>query len=191
MVNDLLISTEYWTDIQITRQDVEFLHNYLFEHETPLTARELVSVFIEERIRVEQDALRKRRESGGKTYFPKETFQVGDDVIFPALGWQHGKVTAVRPAVNPEIGVFDVITVYLDGDSQRLFASNLQDHVLNDQPPTEQENESNAEEILRTYGNALEKKIEAAFQADDEIVRIAGRWFPRALLIDVNVGHLN
>src|SRR5215217_5219838 len=191
MVNDLLISTEYWTDIQITRQDVEFLHNYLFEHETPLTARELVSVFIEERIRAEQDALRRRRESGGKTYRPKETFQVGDDVIFPALGWQHGKVTAVRPAVNPEIGPFDVITVYLDGDSQRLFASNLQDHVLNDQPPTEQENESNTEEILRTYGSALEKKIEAAFQADDEIVRIAGRWFPRALLIDVNVGHLN
>jgi len=28
-------------------------------------------------------------------------------------------------------------------------------------------------------------------QADENIVRIAGRWFPRALLIDVNVGHLN
>ncbi len=37
----------------------------------------------------------------------------------------------------------------------------------------------------------IEKKIEAAFQADDDIVRIAGRWFPRALLVDVNVGHLN
>jgi hypothetical protein len=191
MVNDLLISTEYWTDIQITRQDVEFLHNYLFEHETPLTARELVSVFIEERIRAEQDALRKRRESGGKTYLPKETFQVGDDVVFPTLGWQHGKVSAVRPGVNPEIGAFDVLTVDLDGDSQRLFASNLPDHALNVQPQTEQENEFNAEEILRTYGSTLEKKIEAAFQADDEIVRIAGRWFPRALLIDVNVGHLN
>ena len=29
------------------------------------------------------------------------------------------------------------------------------------------------------------------FRSDDELVRIAGRWFPRALLIDVNVGHLN
>jgi hypothetical protein len=45
--------------------------------------------------------------------------------------------------------------------------------------------------ILREHGSMLEKKIESAFQADDEIVRIAGRWFPRALLIDVNVGHLN
>ena len=191
MVSDLLISTEYWTDIQITRQDVEFLHNYLFEHETPLTAHELVSVFIEERIRAEQDALRERRTSGGKTYFPRENFQVGDDVIFPALGWKHGKVAEVRAGVNPELGTFDVLTVDLDGDSQRLFAANLPAHALNDQPLAEEENEFNAEEILRTYGSALEKKIEAAFQADDEIVRIAGRWFPRALLIDVNVGHLN
>src|SRR5215216_3757118 len=140
MVNDLLISTEYWTDIQITRQDVEFLHNYLFEHETPLTARELVSVFIEERTRAEQDALRRRRESGGKTYLPKETFRVGDDVIFPALGWKHGKVSAVRTGINPEIGAFDVLTVDLDGNSQRLFASNLPAHALNNQPVSEEEN---------------------------------------------------
>ena len=52
MVSDPLISTDYWTDLQITRQDVEFLHNHLFELETPLTVRELVSVFIEERIRI-------------------------------------------------------------------------------------------------------------------------------------------
>jgi hypothetical protein len=191
MVSDLLTSTEYWTEIQITRQDVEFLHNYLFEHETPLTTRELVSVFVDERIRVEENTLRRRRESGGKTYLPKATFQVGDDVIFPALGWKHGKVSAVRAGVNPEIGTFDVLTVDMDDDSQRFFASNLPAHALNEQPITVEESEFKAEEILREYGNALEKKIEAAFQADNEIVRIAGRWFPRTLLIDVNVGHLN
>lgn len=191
MVSDILTSTEYWTDVQISRQDVEFLHNYLFEHETPLTARELVTVFVEERIRLEQDALRKRRESGGKTYFPKESFQVGDDVIFPALGWKHGKVSAVRAGVNPEMGTFDVLTVDLDGNLQRMFAANLPAHTLNDEPITVEDDEYNADEILQNHGSALEKKIEAAFHADDEIVRIAGRWFPRALLIDVNVGHLN
>ncbi len=191
MVRDPLISTEYWTDIQISRQDIEFLHNYLFEHETPLTARELVSVFIDERIRAEKDDLRQRRESGGKTYFPKEAFKVGDDVIFPALGWKHGKVSAVRAGVNPEIGSFDVLTVDLDDDAQRLFASNLPAHALNDQPVTVEEDEFNADEVLRDYGPNLEKKIESAFRADEDLVRIAGRWFPRALLIDVNVGHLN
>lgn len=191
MVSDPLISTDYWTDIQITSQDVEFLHNHLFELETPLTARELVSVFINERIRAERLATQQRRQAGGKTYLPKESYQVGDDLIFPALNWKHGKVTAVRAGTNPEIGSFDVLTVDLGNGSERFFASNLSNHSLNDQPAAEEENEFDDEAVLREHGSVLEKKIVAAFRADDEIVRIAGRWFPRALLVDVNVGHLN
>jgi hypothetical protein len=191
MVSDPLISTDYWTDLQITQQDVEFLHNYLFEHETPLTARELVIIFVNERIRAERLATQQRRQAGGKTYFPKESYQVGDDLIFPALNWKHGKVTAVRAGTNPEIGPFDVLTVDLGNRAERLFASNLPEHALNEQPETVEEEGFNAEEVLREHGSTLEKKIEAAFRTDDEIVRIAGRWFPRALLIDVNIGHLN
>ena len=191
MVIDPLISTDYWADIQITRQDVEFLHNHLFELETPLTARELVSVFIDERIRAERLALQQRRQAGGKTYLPKETYQVGDDLIFPALNWKHGKVVGVRPGTNPELGSFDVLTVDMGNGAERLFASSLPDHALNAQPDMVEDVGFDADEILPTHGNALEKKIEAAFQADDDLVRIAGRWFPRALLIDVNVGHLN
>src|SRR5512145_2084195 len=130
MVSDPLISTDYWTDLQIIQQDVEFLHNYLFEHETPLTARELVEVFVNERIRAERLATQQRRQAGGKTYLPRESYQVGDDLIFPALNWKHGKVTAVRPGANPEIGLFDVLTVDLGNGAERLFASNLPDHSL-------------------------------------------------------------
>lgn len=191
MASNPLISSEYWTNLQITRQDVEYLHNYLFEHETPLTARELVSVFIDDHVRAERLATQRQREAGGKTYQPKEAYQVGDDLLFPALDWKHGKVTSVRVGVNPEIGSFDVLTVDLDGGAERLFASNLATHTLNDQPVTVEDDEFDMEEIKRLYGGLIEKKIEAAFRADDEIVRIAGRWFPRALLIDVNVGHLN
>ena len=191
MVSDPLISTDYWTDIQITPQDVEYLHNHLFELETPLTARELVTVFVNEHIRAERLALQQRRQAGGKTYLPQESYQVDDELIFPALNWKHGKVTAVRAGTNPEIGTFDVLTVDLGNGSERLFAANLANHSLNDQPVPVEENEFDAEAILREHASALEKKIEAAFRADDELVKIAGRWFPRALLVDVNVGHLN
>ena len=191
MVSDPLISTEYWTTLQITQQDVEFLHNYLFEHETPLTARELVSVFIDERVHAERLAVQKRRQAGGRTYLPKDSYQVGDDVIFPALNWMHGKVTAVRPGANPEVGPFDVLLMEMDGGSERFFASNLPTHELNEKPIDADDKEFDVDAILSAHGSTLEKKIEAAFRADDEIVRIAGRWFPRALLIDVNVGHLN
>src|SRR5688572_2201923 len=186
MVSDPLISTDYWTDLQITRQDVEYLHNHLFELETPLTTRELVSVFIDERIRSERLATQQRREAGGKTYFPKESYQVGDDLIFPALNWKHGKVTDVRAGTNPEIGTFDVLTVDLGNGAQRLFAANLASHALNDQPATVEEEGFNPDEIVQQHGSELERKIEEAFRAGDEIVRIAGRWFPRALLVDVN-----
>ena len=54
MASESTTSSEYWNDLQISRQDVEYLHTYLFEQETPLTTRELVAVFVNERIRVER-----------------------------------------------------------------------------------------------------------------------------------------
>ncbi len=191
MVSDPIISTDYWTDLQITQQDVEYLHNHLFELETPLTVRELVSVFVNERIRLEQQAVQQRREAGGKTYIPKEAYQVGDNLIFPALDWKHGRVTAVRAGSNPQMGLFDVLTVDFGNGADRFFASNLPTHMLNDEPAPVEDAAFDAGTILGEHGRALEKKLEAAFRADDELVRIAGRWFPRALLVDVNVGHLN
>jgi len=191
MASDTFTSSEYWHDLQINRQDVEYLHTYLFEQETPLTTRELVAVFVNERIRVERLAEQKRRQAGGKTYFPKDSYQAGDDIVLPALNWKHGKVTATRPGQNPEVGAFDVLTVQLDDGPERLFASNLALHALNDQPVSVETAGIETDAIIAEHGIALEKKIEAMFRSDDELVRIAGRWFPRALLIDVNVGHLN
>src|SRR5512142_1224282 len=147
MVSDPLISIDYWTDLQITQQDIEFLHTYLFEHETPLTAHELVAVFVNERIRAERLAVQQRRQAGGKTFFPKDAYQVGDSLIFPALNWKHGKVTAVRAGTNPEIGPFDVLTVDLGNGAERLFASNLANHSLNDQPVTEEDEGFDADTV--------------------------------------------
>jgi len=191
MVSESITSTEYWNDLQISRQDVEYLHTYLFEHETPLTTRELVSVLVKERMRAEQLAAQARRQAGGKTYFPKESYQVGEDIIIPALNWKHGKITSARAGQNPDLGTFDVLTVQFDNGAERLFASNLAQHALNEQPAIDQETGFEADAILTVHGAAIEKKIEATFQSDDDLVRIASRWFPRALLVDVNVGHLN
>ena len=191
MAGDPINTTDYWTNLQVTRQDVEFLHNHLFEKETPLTPRELVAVLITERIRFEQLALKTKRQANSKTYFPKDSFQVGDELVFPSMNWKHGTVKAERAGVNPEIGSFNVLTVELDDGTERLFASGIVDHALNEQPATVQEEIVNPDEILHAFSGTLEKKIEAAFNEDGQLVKIAGRWFPRALLVDVNVGNLN
>jgi len=191
MASDSYTTSNYWETIQINRQDVEFLHTYLFEHETPLTAHELVTVLVNERVRIEREAEQSRRQAGGKQYLPKDSYQVGDSVVFPALNWMHGKVTASRSGQNPDIGTFDVMTVELEDGIERMFAANLTDHSLNDQPVSMEEAGFEPETIITQFGNGLERKIESSFSSDEELVRIAGRWFPRALLVDVNVGHLN
>lgn len=192
MASAPLIPAEYWKNLQPTQQDIESLHTHLFELETPLTTNELVSVLVASRIKSERAAAQKKRESAGKTFLPKDQYQVGDELIFPALEWKKGKVIAVRAGVNPAIGSFDVVTVTFDNGSDRLFAAKLANHFLNEAPVQTDENEGiDLESILRTHGLELEKKIEAAFKADAGLVRIAGRWFPRALLIDVKEGDLN
>jgi len=191
MAGEPLISSDYWKNLQITPQDIEFLHNHLFEIETPLTTRELVSVLIHERNRAERLAVQQRRLAGGKVYAPKESYQAGDGVVFPALDWKHGKVVSIRAGNNPELGEFDVLTVQMEDGTERLFASKLAAHILNDEPVSVEGDDFDPDAIFRVNGHTIDKKLETSLQTDENIVRIAGRWFPRALLIDVNVGHLN
>lgn len=191
MVSNLLESLDTWADLQITQQDVEFLNNYLFEQEVPLATNELALALIHERNRAERFALRERREGSGRIYVPKDAHQVGDELTFPNLAWKRGKVTEARPGANPEIGAFSVLTVDLDDGSRRLFASQLAQHSLNDNPASDEDEGFDAETIAREYGNEINQKLEAAFSSDAQLVRIAGRWFPRALLIDVREGNLN
>ena len=188
----LSLPADYWQSLQVNKKDVEFLHNYLFESETPLTARELVGVLIEERIRVEKAAQTKKRQSAGKVYLPKERYSDGEHLVFPALDWAKGTVSGVRPGANPQYGDFDVLTVELDNGQSRLFAAGLASHALNEAPAVnEQADTFDPKSIQSAYGAEIEKKLKEAFTSDDALVRIAGRWFPRALLVDVNQGHLN
>ena len=192
MASTFSLPADYWKKLEITKQDIDTLHTHLFEIETPLTAHGLAPILIESRIRWEMDAERKERESGGKAYLPSARYVVGDDVVFPGLGWTKGKVTATRPGRNPEAGEFDVVTVEMQDGGQRLFASALANHVLNNTlDAASKTSDLDVDAILRENVEELEKKIETAFSNNDELVKIAGRWFPRGLLIDINEGHLN
>ena len=192
MASTFSLPADYWKTLEITKQDVEILHTYLFEAEAPLTARELTSVLIEARIKMEIDAERKKRESGGKIYTPNARFSIGDDIVFPGLSWAKGKVMTTRPGRNPEVGEFDVVTVEMEDGASRLFASALVNHILNTVSAESSEtSDLNMEAVFREHGAELEKRIVTAFSNDDELVKIAGRWFPRGLLVDINEGQLN
>jgi hypothetical protein len=192
MTGEFNLPKNYWQTIQVTPTDVENLHTTLFERETPLTTRDLAFAFIEARVRAEQAVKEGEKKSSAKKFLPKETYSKGDDLVFPALGWKHGKVSTVRAGVNPSVQKFDVLVVEMDDQSERLFAAGLEAHHLNDVPiATSETSEINSNAILSEHGFEIEKALENALNNDEGLVKIAGRWFPRALLIDVNKGQLN
>ncbi|GAB4427999.1 MAG: hypothetical protein Kow002_16920 [Anaerolineales bacterium] len=186
------LPADYWQNFKATKKDIEYLQTHLFESETPKSTGELVGVLIEERIRAEKTALSKKRKSGGKPFLPKESYAVGDKLTFPALDWISGQVKSVRPGINPGLGEFDVITVEMEDGQERMFAASLADHPLNEQPASDTESDDlDPSGIQKNFGKYIERELEKAFADDEGLVRIAGRWFPRALLVDVNEGHLN
>lgn len=185
------LAADYWLNFAVTKRDIDFLQNYLFETETPLPERDMTRVLVEERIRYEQEALAKQQKGDSEVFLPKGTYQIGQKLAFPALNWRKGKVLSVRPGNNPEAGAFDVLEVVFDDDSTRLFAASLPEHPLNDPVEESPNPESDPDAILEQYGDDLVKKLEMALQADDSLIRSAGQWFPRALIVDMNEGHLN
>ena len=186
----LNLPAEYWQTLLVTPKDIEFLQTYLFEHETPLTSRELAAVLIAERIRIERETAAKSIQNS-RIYLPKEKYSVGELLTFPALKTR-GHVTTVRAGLNPELGAFDVLAVSMDDGAERLFAAALETHKLNDSPAEDESaSELDPEAVARDFGADLESKLDSAFAGDAGLVCIAGRWFPRALLLDVNTGHLN
>src|SRR5215475_9574894 len=85
MAGAFSLPNEYWLSIQVTPQDVENLHTILFERETPLTTRDLAVAFVESRIKAERASHEGKQKNGGKSFLPKEKYQVGDELVFPTL----------------------------------------------------------------------------------------------------------
>ncbi|MDX1435741.1 MAG: hypothetical protein R3335_02950 [Anaerolineales bacterium] len=183
---------DYWETFQVDSADLEFLHNHLLEIETPQTPEELLSALIRERIQRERKAIEEQRSAGGEIYLPSGTYEEGRSLVFPALDWESAEVVGVRKGINPQVGDFQVIRVDFGGGETREFAAGLDDHPLNRPPDAEEEDSPfSSSAILEEHGDHLSAALLEELQTNPDFVYIAGKWFPRALLLDVNVGHLN
>ncbi len=182
----------YWEKIEISDEDLEFLYNHLLEKETPLTSNELAAVLIKERIRQEIINQQNKQNQAGAAYLPKDTYNPGDRLRFPALDGATGKVISIRKGVNPEHPPFDVLQVEFSDGIIRNFASGLEDHPLNQPVNIGLHDPSlDAEVIITRYRDLIAEKLAQTFSKVPDLVQIAGAWFPRSLLVDVNIGYLN
>jgi len=187
----LSLREDYWEEFELEEEDIDFLYEHLLDHETPLTTEEMTPILVEQRIEREEERLEKQRLDGREIYFPKEEYDPGQGLVFPALNWQKGEVVGTRKGSNPTIGEFDVIQVQFEDGEELEFAAGIDDHPLNEPPEASQSDSLKKEAVLKEQGSLLEDRVEKGLLDKEEFVQIAGRWFPKALLVDVNIGHLN
>jgi hypothetical protein len=192
MIAPLNIKEDYWEDFSVEEKDLEYIYNLLIEKAVPLPVREISDRLIGFRIEEEKSRLQDQRSKQGNIYLPKDEFKVGDKLTFPALEMREGKVTGTRDGYNPDYPELKVIEVEFDGGKNRSFASCVEQHALNhilDIP----ENDPNLDpvEVSNSFGENVKIKLEEALEQNDDLVKIAGNWFPRSLLVDVHIGYLN
>ncbi len=186
---------EFWgSAFRFTDDDREYLLNLFMEDEQPRWLLDLAQALIQYRLQREEASLRKMQQAQGTLYQPKRSFQIGEQVIFPMFDFAAGHVTMVRDGHNPEFGSFKVIQVDMNGSDLREFAAELNtDHRLNADESILSPSETllSAAYVYTRYGSSLEDRLGAALEASPDFAHMAAHWFPRALIADVNTGHLN
>lgn len=185
------ILTDWGARFVVEDVDLEYIYNLLLEEETPLTTAEMARALTWHRFDRESKAMQQRQQ-GTAMYYPRETYTPGQQLTFPALNFALGTVVEVRPGHSTTIADFDVIRVDFGSGHTRDFAARLVDHKLNSITyHTGDMDATSPEALWEEHQTSVIKKLESRLSASPDIVRLAGRWFPRALLVNVNEGHLN
>ncbi len=148
------------------------------------------------RHRIEQEnAALRRQMTSDKFYQPKKTYEVGEEIIFPALKFAVGRVAGLRKGSNTDLGEFDVIAVDMSGGFKREFAARFERyHILNEQDPTTLMDEgriATPEELYEQHGGHVAQVVNDTLEQNSEFIRVGEEWFLRAMMAEVNVGHLN
>ncbi len=187
----------YWQEgLSITDQDIEYLYELLIESSKPHTIEELALALIENRCRVEEEKLKAELEKG-VLYQPKNSYEIGQQVVFPTHDLSLGTVVGIRAGHNPQYGDFTVIQVRFDEeDTTREFAAELSHpHKLNQNNGDElvAQQFPSPSELYTQYGQSVAEKLLARLSASDELgfVRFGDEWFLKELLAEVHIGHLN
>lgn len=193
MQNKNSIKSDYWEKFSIEQADIEYLYNQLLELEIPQTHEALLDLIINNRIKmIMEEQLKRLSENDSMTYLPKNHYEIGQKISFPNMDWQTATVLNIRPGFNPELPNFNVIEVGFNDGKKLSFACDLENHALN-LPSSDSEIDPllDLKYIKENFGISLIHTLEFSLKNNPELVRIAGRWFPRALLVDITSGHLN
>lgn len=180
-----------WTNFQISEIELDTIYNHLLETQTPLNSKELSNIIIKNVVSQKKEELTKERLQGGIVFLPGEKYKPGQNLAFPHRNWQKGKVKTVRPGNNPDLPGLEVITVEFSPNETCEFGSNIADHLLNTPVESAEDKNFDINFVVENYQNMITKNLEQLLSKNEDLVCIAGSYFPRSLLVDVSLGHLN
>jgi hypothetical protein len=184
----------YWgSEFTLTESDIEQIYNHLLEVERPQTIYEIARVIIAHR--AQQSTQQIKKQLAGRTiYQPRGSYEIDQDIVFPQAKFAHGKVTAVREGYNPEYGKFNVIAVEINSKNREFAADLTAEHPLN----FEDEEEAIAALVNIDLDELYEKRADDVIdqllpelEQRSEFVRLGKEWFVKALMAEVNIGHLH
>ena len=192
VLTSFTLKSDYWETLSLTEEDLEAIYDHLLEKETPMSIDRLVDILVNNRLERERKEAEEKKSEGGQVYIPKEEYQVGDAIVFPNQEWQSGVVTKVRDARTYTESPFKVVEVEFEDGPKREYASGLENHKLNTPPDIDEDDPLlSPSAVLSHYAGELAETLKEGLEDHPDFVYIAGKWFPRALLVDVNVGNLN
>jgi hypothetical protein len=184
---------QYWeADFALDDTDIEQIYNHLLEVEKPQTVQEIAQVIIRYRVVLEVQRI-ERLLSGRTIYEPQNSFEVGDQLVFPNMQFAQGEVTGTRAGYNPQYGAFNVITVEIENKS-REFAADFQSeqHLNFGQVELVTEvDDADVAALVAQYGSLIADAVSKALQSRDEFVRLGKEWFVKQMMAEVNIGHLH
>jgi hypothetical protein len=183
----------YWgSDFTLTDTDIEQIYNHFLEVERPQTVADIARDIMAHRVAQEINNVKKQMQ-GRHIYQPQASYQSGDELVFPGLHFASGTVTAVRDGYNPEDGAFKVIAVELNGKLREFAAALTTEHELNttDGNALDELMSVDVSALYAQYGQAVRVKLIEQLRSRPEFVKLGDVWFVKALMAEVNIGHLH
>lgn len=196
-----MLPAHHWAyDFAIGKDDIEGITNLLLDNETPLTAIELATDIIKRR----EDETRRRLEQqyeGTKLYRPVDSYQVGDRLTFAALDYATGQVVKLRSGTSADFSPIQVAAIEFDEarhkpSGAREFVVDFPgEHPLNNAQrnshPSQLKAEYTLDDIIRDPKTTIVEQVNDSLERNPDLVRIAGTWFVRELMVEVDIGHLH
>ena len=196
-----MLPAHHWAfDFAISAEDIERITNLLLDNETPLTAIELATAIVKAR---ESETRRRLRQQfdGAKLYRPADSYQIGDRLTFATMDYATGRVVSLRLGTSTDMQEISVAAVEFDGGARNgkgrreFVVAYPGSHPLNDtklnRHPSQLKAKYSLADIINHPKTSIVEQVNDALERNADLARIAGTWFVRELMLDVDIGHLH